>query len=106
MNTLFEGIVIDTATPYSRRGISDTKIIRDHRRNKINEIVSVLNTKEKRVFKLLFGYYPNVVMSEEEIADLLNITEQRVRKIQHNYLRKIMTPERLILVRDLYEINN
>lgn len=106
MKTLFEGLVIDTANPYSRRGIDDPAIIREHRVSKIDEIVSVLNRQEKRVFKLLFGYYPGVAFTEEEIADLLNITEQKVQKIQQSYLKKIMTPERLILIRDLYEINN
>ncbi len=106
MNALFNEIIIDTATPYSKRGISDPAIIREHRTSKITEIVSVLNMKEKRVFKLLFGYYPGVIFSEEDIADLFNITEQRVRKIQQSYLRKVMTPERHILIRDLYEINN
>lgn len=106
MNTLFKEIIIDTATPYSERGINDPVIIKTRRTEKITEIVSVLNMQEKRVFKLLFGYYSNIILNEEEIADLFNITKQKVRKIQQNYLRKIMTPERHILIRDLYEINN
>lgn len=106
MDTFFKEIIIDTATPYSERGINDPVIIKAHRTEKITEIVSVLNMQEKRVFKLLFGYYSNVVLTEGEIADLFNTTEQRVRKIQQSYLRKIMTPERHILIRDLYEINN
>ncbi len=59
----------------------------------LNNVLTMLNIKERQVIEYRFGINGKRPMSLKEIGDRMNLTKERIRQIEKAALRKISVPE-------------
>jgi len=59
----------------------------------LNNVLTMLNVKERQVIEYRFGINGRRPMSLKEIGDRMNLTKERIRQIEKAALRKISVPE-------------
>ena len=63
-------------------------------KEKINDVLTTLTEREKRVLALRFGLYDGSQRTLEEVGNEFNVTRERVRQIEAKALRKMRHPTR------------
>lgn len=67
----------------------DETIEDDHNKFVVNEAMSVLNDREKKIVSMAFGYgYPREY-KDKEIGEAIGLTSERVRQLRHGAVKKM-----------------
>lgn len=72
-------------------------------KEQLEEVLSTLTPREKRVLKLRFGLVDGRTRTLEEIGKSLKLTRERIRQIEAKALRKLRQPAKLKKLRDFLE---
>jgi RNA polymerase primary sigma factor len=72
-------------------------------KDQINEVLSTLTVKEKRILELRFGLEDGRERTLEEVGLEFRVTRERVRQIEAKALRKLRHPSRSRKLRDFLE---
>jgi RNA polymerase primary sigma factor len=72
-------------------------------KEQINEVLSSLSPREKRVIQLRFGLEDGRNRTLEEVGKEFHVTRERIRQIETNALRKLRHPKRSRKLRDFLE---
>ncbi|MDD7305600.1 MAG: RNA polymerase sigma factor RpoD [Peptoniphilaceae bacterium] len=69
-------------------------------RDQLNEVLSCLGAREKRVLQLRFGLIDGTPRTLEEVGKEFDVTRERIRQIEAKALRKLKSPNKSDLLRD------
>jgi RNA polymerase primary sigma factor len=72
-------------------------------KEQIDEVLSTLTPREKRVLKLRFGLEDGRGRTLEEVGKEFNVTRERIRQIEAKALRKLRHPSRSRKLKDYLE---
>jgi len=72
-------------------------------RGQINEVLSELTDRERRVILLRFGLEDDRARTLEEVGQEFNVTRERIRQIEAKALRKLRHPSRSRKLKDYLE---
>jgi len=72
-------------------------------RQHLQEVLSTLNERERRVLELRFGLDDGRIHTLEEVGRAFGVTRERIRQIEAKALRKLRHPSRSRLLRDFLE---
>lgn len=72
-------------------------------REQLDEILSTLNHRERKVLELRFGLTDGTPRTLEEVGKEFNVTRERIRQIEAKALRKLKHPSRSQKLRDFLE---
>ena len=66
----------------------------DALKNRINEVMQVLNHREREILRLRFGLADGYSYTLEEVGKIFSVTRERVRQIESKAVRKLQEPYR------------
>ncbi|WP_311530546.1 RNA polymerase sigma factor RpoD [uncultured Anaerococcus sp.] len=69
-------------------------------REQLNEVLSCLGAREKRVLQLRFGLIDGTPRTLEEVGKEFDVTRERIRQIEAKALRKLKSPNKSELLKD------
>lgn len=69
-------------------------------RDQLNDVLSCLGAREKRVLQLRFGLIDGTPRTLEEVGKEFDVTRERIRQIEAKALRKLKSPNKSELLRD------
>ena len=69
-------------------------------REQLNEVLSCLGEREKRVLQLRFGLIDGTPRTLEEVGKEFDVTRERIRQIEAKALRKLKSPNKSELLKD------
>ena len=69
-------------------------------KEQIQEVLSDLNERERRVISLRFGIEDGYPRTLEEVGNIFDVTRERIRQIEAKALRKLRHPRRSRKLRD------
>lgn len=72
-------------------------------KEQIEEVLSTLSDREKKVLVLRFGLYDGKPRTLEEVGREFNVTRERIRQIEAKAIRKLKHPSRSKKLRDYLE---
>ncbi len=72
-------------------------------KEQIQEVLSELDERERRVIVLRFGIDDGYPRTLEEVGMIFNVTRERIRQIEAKALRKLRHPRRSRMLRDFIE---
>lgn len=72
-------------------------------KDQLNEVLSELSDREKRIITLRFGLENDLPMTLEEVGQEFNVTRERIRQIEAKALRKLRHPSRSRKLKDYLE---
>jgi RNA polymerase primary sigma factor len=72
-------------------------------KEQIDEVLSSLNPRERRVLQLRFGLEDGRSRTLEEVGREFGVTRERIRQIEAKALRKLRHPSRSRKLRDYLE---
>ncbi len=72
-------------------------------REQLDDILSTLNDRERKVLELRFGLTDGTPRTLEEVGKEFNVTRERIRQIEAKALRKLKHPSRSQKLRDFLE---
>ncbi len=72
-------------------------------KEQIDEVLSSLTPRERRVLELRFGLEDGKTRTLEEVGELFNVTRERIRQIQEKALRRLRHPSRSRKLKDFLE---
>lgn len=72
-------------------------------REQLNDILSTLSDRERRVLELRFGLNDGTPRTLEEVGKQFNVTRERIRQIEAKAIRKLKQPTRSMKIRDYLE---
>jgi len=72
-------------------------------RERIEEVLDTLSTKEALVIKMRYGLLDGKQKTLEEVGQYFNVTRERIRQIETKALRKLRHPNRMAQLRDIVE---
>lgn len=81
----------------------EDNLMRDAMHQDINNIISQLDEREKKIIKLRFGFEDGKPHSLSDIARLLELSRERVRQLEANAIRKLRQPLQRRQMRDYIE---
>ena len=61
-------------------------------RGRIDELMDVLNQREREIIKLRYGLGDGVARTLAEVGQMFQVTRERVRQIEYNAVRKLQQP--------------
>src|SRR5699024_342108 len=67
----------------------DQQTIENALKEKLNEVLDTLTTREKNIIQLRFGLKNDRIYTLEEIGDLFEVTRERIRQIETEAMRKL-----------------
>ena len=70
-------------------------------RDQLNDVLSCLGAREKRVLQLRFGLIDGTPRTLEEVGKEFDVTRERIRQIEAKALRKLKSPNKSELLKDL-----
>ena len=85
-----------TPTPYDA---ASKRLLKEH----LDEVLSTLSDREKRVLILRFGLKDGRPKTLEEVGKEFNVTRERIRQIEAKALRKLRHPSRAKKLKDYLE---
>ena len=71
-------------------------------REQLNEVLSCLGAREKRVLQLRFGLIDGTPRTLEEVGKEFDVTRERIRQIEAKALRKLKSPNKSELLKDFF----
>lgn len=69
-------------------------------REQLNDVLSCLGAREKRVLQLRFGLIDGTPRTLEEVGKEFDLTRERIRQIEAKALRKLKSPNKSELLKD------
>ena len=78
---------------------ADQTMLREH----LEEILSTLSEREKRVIELRFGLIDGVPKTLEDVGKEFDVTRERIRQIEAKAIRKLRRPGKGDKVKDFLE---
>ncbi|MDO5048242.1 MAG: RNA polymerase sigma factor RpoD [Anaerococcus sp.] len=69
-------------------------------REQLNDVLSCLGAREKRVLQLRFGLIDGTPRTLEEVGKEFDVTRERIRQIEAKALRKLKSPTKSELLKD------
>ena len=72
-------------------------------KDEINEVLSLLNERERKVLQLRFGLIDGRQRTLEEVGKEFNVTRERIRQIEAKALRKLKHPTRSKRLKDFVD---
>ena len=72
----------------------DAELMHDSLKKEVENMLSMLDTREAEVIRLSFGIGSNQKATLEEIGERFNLTRERIRQIKEKALRKLRTSKR------------
>lgn len=69
-------------------------------RDQLNDVLSCLGAREKRVLQLRFGLIDGTPRTLEEVGKEFDVTRERIRQIEAKALRKLKSPNKSELLKD------
>ena len=69
-------------------------------REQLNDVLSCLGAREKRVLQLRFGLIDGTPRTLEEVGKEFDVTRERIRQIKAKALRKLKSPNKSELLKD------
>ena len=78
---------------------------RDYLKKQIQEVLSTLSDRERKVIELRFGLQDGVARTLEEVGREFKVTRERIRQIESKALKKLKNKEVEKLLTDYREIN-
>ena len=63
-------------------------------KEQMDDVLSTLTDRERKVLKLRFGISDGYPRTLEEVGSIFNVTRERVRQIEAKALRKLRPPTR------------
>lgn len=69
-------------------------------REQLNDVLSCLGAREKRVLQLRFGLIDGTPRTLEEVGKEFDVTRERIRQIEAKALRKLKSPNKSELLKD------
>ena len=69
-------------------------------REQLNDVLSCLGAREKRVLQLWFGLIDGTPRTLEEVGKEFDVTRERIRQIEAKALRKLKSPNKSELLKD------
>ncbi len=72
-------------------------------KDQLNEVLSELSDRERRVITMRFGLGNDLPMTLEEVGKEFNVTRERIRQIEAKALRKLRHPSRSRRLKDYLE---
>jgi RNA polymerase primary sigma factor len=72
-------------------------------KDQVDEVLSTLTPRERRILHLRFGLEDGVSRTLEEVGKEFNVTRERIRQIEAKALRKLRHPSRSKKLRDFLE---
>lgn len=72
-------------------------------RERLNELLKALNTREREIIRLRFGLADGSVYTLEEVGRIFSVTRERVRQIEAKAVRKLQHPIRSQLLSGFLE---
>ena len=72
-------------------------------KDQIDDVLSTLTPRERRILQLRFGLEDGVSRTLEEVGKEFNVTRERIRQIEAKALRKLRHPSRSKKLRDFLE---
>lgn len=69
-------------------------------REQLNDVLSCLGSREKRVLQLRFGLIDGTPRTLEEVGKEFDVTRERIRQIEAKALRKLKSPNKSELLKD------
>ncbi|HAE14173.1 MAG: RNA polymerase sigma factor RpoD/SigA [Chitinophagales bacterium] len=84
-----EGSMLDTMSDTDDRSSPDKDLVSDSLKKEIEEVLNVLNYREREIIAAYFGINGTPQMNLEEIAESLDLTKERVRQIKERAIRRL-----------------
>ena len=78
---------------------------RDYLKKQIQEVLSTLSDRERKVIELRFGLQDGVARTLEEVGREFKVTRERIRQIESKALKKLKNKEVEKLLTDYREVN-
>lgn len=69
----------------------EEKLVRDELNRTMNELLAMLDSRQRKIMRLHFGMENGVCYSLSQIAELLEISKERVRQLEHQAMEKLKT---------------
>ncbi|WP_243342510.1 RNA polymerase sigma factor RpoD [Anaerococcus sp. AGMB09787] len=69
-------------------------------REQLNDVLSCLGSREKRVLQLRFGLIDGTPRTLEEVGKEFDVTRERIRQIEAKALRKLKSPNKSDILKD------
>ena len=63
-------------------------------RERLNEVLSTLTERERKILELRFGLHDGYARTLEEVGKQFKVTRERIRQIEAKALRKLRHPTR------------
>jgi RNA polymerase primary sigma factor len=70
-------------------------------REKVEEVIDTLSTKEAMVLKMRFGFIDGKQKTLEEVGEYFNVTRERIRQIESKSIRKLKHPVRRKMIENI-----
>jgi len=77
-----------------QRHQTDSEINHEMLKEKIDEVLQTLPTKEREVLKLRFGLFGGMTYTLEEVSQLFSVSRERIRQIENSAVEKLRLPFR------------
>ncbi|MGC8893313.1 MAG: sigma-70 family RNA polymerase sigma factor [candidate division WOR-3 bacterium] len=97
-DTYMGDLLVDTLQPTPYENARDILL-----RERLDDVLSTLTKREKRVIELRFGLNNEPPKTLEEVGYIFGVTRERIRQIEAKALRKLQNPIRSGLLRSLLE---
>jgi RNA polymerase primary sigma factor len=97
-DTYMGDLLVDTIQPTPYEDARDILL-----RERLDQVLSTLTKREKKVIELRFGLNNEPPKTLEEVGFIFGVTRERIRQIEAKALRKLQNPIRSDLLRSLLE---
>lgn len=85
-------------------GVVFDEVSHQLQREHIEQAMSVLNDRERRIIEMRYGLKDGHSLSLDEVSVLFHLTRERIRQIEVKALRKLRYPDRFEGMRDLARV--
>ncbi len=90
----------DEKTPLPEKDVSRRLL-----QEQLNEVLSELTDRERRVLILRFGLEDGCPRTLEEVGRTFGVTRERIRQIEAKALKKLRTPSRLAKLKEYFDLD-
>lgn len=100
-----EETTIQDFIPSSEKEIPLNALMNNYKREVLEEVMQVLDERERKILKLRYGF-DGKEYTLEEVGKMFNITRERVRQIEAKAIRRLRSPEILETLKEVYPVKD
>jgi RNA polymerase primary sigma factor len=97
-------VIFNSSESVNNNGVFEHVLLSDLK-SKIDNLLSMLTTREKEIVKLRFGVDKKRDYTLEEIGKKMGLSRERIRQILDKVLKEMNNPEDMRLLNDYIEVN-